>query len=181
LILLARHGQTDFNAPPTRIQGSLDPPLNATGLAQARELAELVAGEGIRALYASDMRRARMTAEIVGRRIGLEPVIEPRVRECDWGSWEGMLVEEIARDHPERWQAWLDAGEAFRFPDGESLAEHMQRTAAALDDIRGGELPALVVCHGGTIRVALAARDARGLDAYHEFHPHNGQLVRYED
>jgi broad specificity phosphatase PhoE len=83
LILLARHGQTDFNAPPVRIQGALDPPLNETGVAQARDLAELVAGEGIRALYASDMLRARMTAEIVGERIGLEPVIEPRVRECD--------------------------------------------------------------------------------------------------
>jgi broad specificity phosphatase PhoE len=181
LILLARHGQTAYNAPPTRIQGSLDPPLNETGLAQARELAELVAGEGLRALYASDMLRARQTAQIVGERIGLEPVIEPRVRECDWGSWEGMLVEDIAREHSELWQAWLDAGEAFRFPDGESLLEHMVRTSAALDDVRQGDLPALVVCHGGTIRVALAARDPRGLDAYHDFHPHNGQLVRYEE
>ena len=80
---------------------------------QARELAELVAGEGLRALYASDMLRARMTAEIVGERIGLEPVIEPRVRECAWGAWEGMLVEEIAREEPEHWQAWLRAGKLF--------------------------------------------------------------------
>jgi broad specificity phosphatase PhoE len=152
LILLARHGQTDFNAPPTRIQGSLDPPLNETGLAQARALAELVADEGIRVLYASDMLRARQTAEIVGERIGLEPVIEPRVRECAWGAWEGRLVEDIAREEPEQWQAWL----------------------------RAGDLPALVVCHGGTIRVALAAADPRGLDAYHEFHPRNGELVRLE-
>jgi broad specificity phosphatase PhoE len=183
LILLARHGQTDFNAPPTRIQGSLDPPLNELGRSQARDLAEQVAGEGIVALYASDMLRARQTAEIVGARIGLEAVIEPRVRECAWGAWEGRLVEDIARDEPEQWQAWLHAGESFRFPSspgkpGESLVEHMDRTAAALDHIGGGELPALVVCHGGTIRVALAARDARGLDAYHEFHPRNGQLVR---
>jgi broad specificity phosphatase PhoE len=181
LILLARHGQTDFNAPPVRIQGSLDPPLNETGIAQARELAELVAGEGLRALYASDMLRARMTAEIVGERVGLEPVIEPRVRECDWGSWEGRLVEDIAREEPEHWQAWLAAGKLFKFPDGESLTEHMARTTAALDDIRKGELPALVVCHGGTVRVALAARDPRGLNAYHEFHVLNGQLVRYEE
>ena len=181
MILLARHGQTDFNAPPVRIQGSLDPPLNETGIAQARELAERVAGEGIRALYASDMLRARMTAEIVGERIGLTPVIEPRVRECDWGSWEGRLVDDIARDEPGRWRAWLAAGEEFRFPDGESLTEHMARTSAALEDVRRGELPALVVCHGGTIRVALAARAARGLDAYHEFHPRNGQLLRYEE
>ena len=162
MILLARHGQTDFNAPPVRIQGSLDPPLNETGLAQARELAELVAGEGIRALYASDMLRARMTAEIVGERIGVEPVIEPRVRECDWGSWEGRLVDDIAREEPGRWQAWLRAGEAFRFPDGESLPEHMARTTAALEDVRTGELPALVVCHGGTDpRRACRSRPAR--------------------
>jgi broad specificity phosphatase PhoE len=180
LILLARHGQTDFNAPPVRIQGSLDPPLNATGIAQARELAELVAGEGLRALYASDMLRARQTAEIVGERVGVKPVIDARVRECDWGSWEGRLVDDIAREEPEHWQAWLGAGDAFRFPDGESLAEHKARTSAALEDIAGGELPALVVCHGGTIRVALASRDPRGLHAYHEFHPRNGQLVRYD-
>ena len=180
MILLARHGQTDFNAPPVRIQGQLDPPLNETGIAQARELAELVAGEGVRALYASDMLRARMTAEIVGERIGLEPVIEPRVRECDWGSWQGMLVEDIAREQPENWQAWLNAGESFRFPDGESLTEHTARTIAALDDVRRGELPALVICHGGTIRVAQAARDPHGLDRYHEYHPRNGELVRYE-
>jgi broad specificity phosphatase PhoE len=57
----------------------------------------------------------------------------------------------------------------------------MARTSAALEEIRAGELPALVVCHGGTIRVALAAADARGLDAYHDFHPRNGQLVRLEE
>ena len=180
MILLARHGQTDFNAPPVRIQGSLDPPLNATAIAQAHELAELVAGEGLRALYASDMLRARQTAEIVGERVGLDPLVDARVRECDWGSWEGRLVDEIAREEPEQWQAWLAAGESFRFPDGESLAEHKARTSAALEDIARGELPALVICHGGTIRVALARRDPRGLEAYHEFHPRNGQLVRYE-
>jgi broad specificity phosphatase PhoE len=185
VILLARHGQTDFNAPPVRIQGTLDPPLNETGRAQARELADLVAGEGVAALYTSDMVRARQTAEIVAERLGLEPVVEPRVRECAWGAWEGRLVEDIAREEPDEWQAWLDAGESFRFPSapgkpGESLEEHMQRTTAALDDIRSGELPALVVCHGGTVRVALAARDPRGLDAYHDFHPRNGQLVRWE-
>ncbi|MFL5840211.1 MAG: histidine phosphatase family protein, partial [Thermoleophilaceae bacterium] len=74
MILLARHGQTDFNAAPVRIQGTLDPPLNDTGRAQARELAELVAAEEPRALYTSDMRRARETAAIVAERVGLEPV-----------------------------------------------------------------------------------------------------------
>jgi probable phosphoglycerate mutase len=185
VILLARHGQTDFNAPPTRIQGTLDPPLNDLGRSQAAELAELVAGEQLRALYTSDMLRARQTAEIVGERIGVEPIVEPRVRECAWGAWEGRLVEDIAREEPEHWEAWLRAGETFRFPSapdkpGESLAEHMARTLAALEDVRQGPDPALVVCHGGTIRVAVASRDPAGLDAYHDFHPRNGELVRLE-
>jgi probable phosphoglycerate mutase len=184
VILLARHGQTDFNAPPTRIQGSIDPPLNELGRSQARELAELVAGEGLRAVYASDMQRARQTAEIVGERVGLEPIVEARVREAGWGAWEGRLVEDIAREEPEHWQAWLRAGESFRFPSapgkpGESLAEHMARTLAALEDVRRGPLPALVVCHGGTIRVAIASQDPAGLDAYHHYHPRNGELVRF--
>jgi probable phosphoglycerate mutase len=185
LILLARHGQTDFNAPPIRIQGSLDPPLNDVGRRQAAELAEAIADTALMALYTSDMLRARQTAEIVGERIGLEPIVEERVRECGWGAWEGRLVEDIAREEPETWQAWLDAGESFRFPSapgkpGESLAEHMERTVEALETVRQGPLPALVVCHGGTIRVALASRDPRGLDAYHELRPGNGEWLRWE-
>jgi probable phosphoglycerate mutase len=186
VILLARHGQTEFNAPPVRIQGSLDPPLNETGLEQARELAEEVAGLGLRALYTSDMQRARQTGAIVAERVGLEPIAEPRFNECGWGAWEGLLVEDIARDDPGNWEAWLQAGESFRFPSaegkpGESLAEHMARTLAALEDVRHGPLPALVVCHGGTIRVAVAARHPQGLDAYHDFHPRNGELVPLEE
>src|SRR5204863_3460609 len=129
--------------------GSLDPPLNETGRAQARELAEQVAGEGLAALYTSDMLRARETAAIVGERVGLEPIVDPRVRECGWGAWGGRLVGDIAREEPEHWQAWLDAGESFRFPSapgkpGESLDEHMQRTTEALEDVRRrGPLPAL--------------------------------------
>ena len=66
MILLARHGETDDNIEPIRIQGSVDTPLNDTGRAQARELAERVAGEGLQALYCSQLSRARETAEIVG-------------------------------------------------------------------------------------------------------------------
>ena len=180
MILLARHGQTEFNAPPVRIQGSLDPPLNDLGMEQARALAEEVAGLGIRRVYTSSMLRARQTGAVVGERLGIEPVADQRFDECGWGSWEGRLVEDIAREEPEHWAAWLEAGEGFRFPDGESLVEHMERTAAALADVEEGPLPALVVCHGGTIRVAQAARDPRGLDGYHDFHVLNGQLVRLE-
>jgi broad specificity phosphatase PhoE len=178
-ILLARHGETNDNREPIRVQGFTDTPLNDTGRRQAAELAERVAGEEIRSLWASDLSRARETAEIVGARIGLRPSLDPRLREACRGRWEGHRFIDIAREEPDLYAAWLRAGEEFRFPEGESLREQMDRVSAALEDIhRSAELPALVVCHGGSIRVILSRRDPRGLDAFHDFEVPNVAVVR---
>jgi broad specificity phosphatase PhoE len=179
VILLARHGETDDNREPIRIQGSRDTPLNDVGRRQAAELAERVAGEGVRSLYSSQLSRARETAAVVGRRLDLQPTIDDRFAEGDRGDLEGRYWNDVARDDPELYAAWRAAGDGFRFPGGESLREQSDRVLAALDDVRAtGRLPALVVCHGGTIRVALCARDPRGLAAFHDFEVPNGALVR---
>jgi probable phosphoglycerate mutase len=178
-ILVARHGETDDNREPIRVQGFTDTPLNETGRAQAAELAARVASEGIVALWSSDLSRARETAEIVGARVGLEPRLDPRLREANRGAWEGRLFIDIAREEPERYAAWRRAGGQFRFPGGESLQEQLERVAAAIGDIRDSrELPALVVCHGGAIRALLCMRDPRGLAAFHEFEVPNTAMVR---
>jgi probable phosphoglycerate mutase len=181
VILLARHGETDDNREPIRIQGSLDTPLNDTGRAQAAELARAVEAEGITALYCSSRSRARETAEIVGEHIGLQPVADARLDEGNRGDLEGLLWRDVARDDPELYAAWRRAGEGFRFPGGESLREQSDRVAAALTDIEAsnpGPGPALAVCHGGSIRVVLCARDPRGLDAFHEWEVPNCSVVR---
>ena len=175
MILLARHGETDHNVPPQRVQGWIDIPLNAHGREQALELAEAVAERGVRALYSSHLARARETAEIVGAALGLTPTLDERLAESNRGSWEGRLLEEIEREEPELWAAWRRGGESFRFPGGESLREHADRVAAALDHIGAGLLPALVICHGGTIRCAFAQLDPRGLDAFHELEVPNAK------
>jgi broad specificity phosphatase PhoE len=177
VILLARHGQTDDNLPPIRVQGFRDTPLNDAGREQAAELAERVADEGLVALWSSDLKRASETAEIVGRRLGLEPRLDGRFREASRGRWEGHLFADIERAEPELYAAWLRAGETFRFPEGESLHEQQARVLEGLEDVRRNELPALVVCHGGSIRVALCAREPRGLEAFHDFDVPNGALV----
>jgi broad specificity phosphatase PhoE len=171
-IVLARHGETDDNREPIRVQGFSDTPLNDTGRREAAELAERIAARGdIRSLWSSDLSRARETAEIVSRRCGLgEPRLDARLREANRGAWEGHLFIEIEREDPEGYAAWLRAGPDFRFPGGESLQEQQDRVAEALDEIEAtGELPALVVCHGGSIRVMLCLADPRGLDAFHEY------------
>ncbi len=178
-LLLARHGQTDDNLEPLRAQGFRDTPLNQVGLEQAHALAERVASEcEVSSLWSSDLQRAAVTAEIVGRRVGLEPQLDARLREGSRGDWEGRRFVDIARDEPEAYAAWLRAGAGFRFPGGESLQEHSDRVWAALEEIRvTGPLPALVVCHRGSIRVALCRSDPRGLDAFHEYDVPNTALV----
>jgi probable phosphoglycerate mutase len=171
-VLLARHGQTDDNRQPIRFQGFRDTPLNDVGREQARELAEqtVARSEAIKSLWSSDLTRASETAEIVGERIGLEVRRDPRLREANRGDWEGYLFIDVKRADPERFAAWMRGGASWRFPGGESLQEQQDRVLSALHDIHaGGELPALVVCHGGSIRVVLCSRDPRGLDAFHEF------------
>jgi broad specificity phosphatase PhoE len=180
LILLARHGETDDNVPPARVQGRRDVPLNDRGREQARSLARAAAAEAPRALWSSQLARARETALIVGAELGLEPRVDKRLAESDRGSWEGRLLEEIARDEPDLWVAWRRAGESFRFPAGESLEEHLARVSAALDEVAAGALPALVVCHGGTIRCAFARTHPRGLDAFHELDVPNAEIMRLQ-
>lgn len=181
MILLARHGETADNVPPQRFMGSRDTPLNDRGRDQARALAAAVADKGLRAIWCSQLVRARETAAIVGAVVGLEPRVDERLAESHRGRWEGRVVTDIACEEPDGWAAWRSAGPGFRFPGGESLAEHQQRALAALDDVRDAPLPALVVAHGGTIRAIAAASDPRGLDAFHDLAVPNGALFTLDD
>jgi broad specificity phosphatase PhoE len=184
-IVLARHGQTNDNLEPMRFQGFADTPLNDIGRAEARELAQRLLdgdfgglGQRLRSLWSSDLSRARETAETVGAALGLEPVLDPRLREASRGRWEGYTFEEIEQAEPELYAHWRNDPATWRFPEGESLLEQQLRVTAALTDIHAnGPLPALAVCHGGSIRVMLCAADPRGLAAFHEFDVPNVAVV----
>jgi broad specificity phosphatase PhoE len=178
MTLLARHGETDDNREPIRIQGFRDPPLNETGREQARDLAGRVADLSIAALFSSDLQRAHETATIVGERIGLRPVPDPRLREGNRGDWEGRYWFEIERDDPRAFAAWRRAGADFRFPGGESLGEQLERVLAALSDIReAAPGRALVITHGGAIRAALCHARGVGLERFHSFSVPNVALI----
>lgn len=169
-VLLARHGETEDNRPPLRFQGWRDTPLNETGRRQARELAARLAGLGIASIWSSDLSRARETAEIVAETISLPVCLDARLREGYRGRWEGRLFEDVARAEPELFAQWEHAGRTWRFPDGESLQDQLDRVSACVEEVRStGRLPALVVCHGGSVRVMLCQDDPRGLDAFHDF------------
>jgi broad specificity phosphatase PhoE len=173
VIWLARHGETADNAD-GRVQGSIDTPLNDRGREQARDLAEQAAELELAALYTSQLARARETAEIVGARIGLDPLVDERLAESCRGAWEGRLLIDIERDEPGAWQAWRRSEPGFRFPGGESLEEHVRRVDDALREARR---PALMICHGGTVRAALVACGGRRLADFQRIAVPNAQLI----
>jgi broad specificity phosphatase PhoE len=154
-IWLARHGETPYNAE-RRFQGQGPVPLSERGREQARALAEAAAGHEFAALWCSPLARARETAEIVGERLGLEPIDEPRLMETDAGDWTDRSFDEVQAQDPDRFAAFVAGDPRFAFPGGESFAAQQDRVCDALDDIRGaGRLPALVVCHRNSMRLAL--------------------------
>lgn len=162
-ILLARHGQTDWNAE-RRWQGHTDRPLTERGRAQAIALAERLVGTRLDAVYASDLRRARETGAVVAERQGVALNTMPELREVDVGSWAGLTRAEAEARFPEAFERWRqghtgwDDGETYEAMSARVL-DAVRRIAAAHPD-----RPALVVSHGGPIRAIHAA--ALGLDVH---------------
>jgi broad specificity phosphatase PhoE len=165
IILLARHGQSDWNAT-RRWQGHADRPLTERGRAQASALAERLAHIDLDAVYSSDLRRAADTARVVAEAQGLGLVQLPELREVDVGSWSGLTRDEAEERFPDGFSRWREG-----FPgwdDGEDYDEMAQRVIGAVVQIALAHEDgrALVVSHGGPIRAIHAA--ALGLDV-HEY------------
>jgi broad specificity phosphatase PhoE len=141
-ILLARHGETDWNRT-GRFQGHADPPLNDAGRAQARELADRLRDTPFDAVYTSDLRRAHQTAEIVAASHGVPVVADPGLREVDIGSWSGLTRAEVEQRFP-----------GAEHHDGESRADHLARVLETVERIARAHPDGriLIVSHGGSLR-----------------------------
>src|SRR5687768_17379924 len=124
-VVLIRHGETEWNRD-QRIQGHLDVPLSERGLRQAERLAAWLAEEAPAAVLSSDLRRARVTAEVLAA--GRVPVVlEPRIREGRFGSFEGLTTAEIREAFPEEFRAWREDAVRHRPPGGETLEDLQER------------------------------------------------------
>jgi broad specificity phosphatase PhoE len=154
ILSLARHGETDWNLE-HRWQGHTGPPLNEHGRQQARELAAQL--HDIAAIYSSDTIRAQETAEIVGASLGLRVRTDPRLREVNFGEWEGLTRREINERFADAFSRW-EALELAEPNGGESDATMAERVIRALTDIarEQSDRRVLVVTSGGPIRAAQA-------------------------
>ena len=157
-ILLARHGETKWNAE-GRYQGQVDVPLSEVGEAQARQLGERLREVHIDRAVASPLSRAKRTAELAlgpGRESMLE--LDAGFAEIAHGTWEGLLAAEIGAMDGERLRAWREAPESVLMPKGESLQHVLERAWPALEracEGLGPEETLLVVAHDAVNRVLL--------------------------
>jgi uncharacterized phosphatase len=180
-LYLVRHGETEWNRL-RRIQGLTDIPLNDTGREQARRTGMLLTRRPVTRVFASPLGRARETAEIIARELGLpEPELRDALVERNYGSAEGMGFHEIDVKYPP----------GTDVPGRESREEVAARVIPALQAI-AAEHPGesiVVVSHGGAIRAALTTAEPRGGFAaitngsVHSFHVDGEdlRLVAFDD
>lgn len=141
-----RHGETDWNAK-NLSQGNVDIPLNAVGIAQAANAAQVLRHRGIATIVASPLSRARDTANAVGEQLGLPVAIDEGLREVAFGVQEGQPMAEWFAD-------WV-AG--HHTPEGaESFAGLRARATAAVNRALALTAPVLIVAHGALFRALRA-------------------------
>jgi broad specificity phosphatase PhoE len=158
-LVVVRHGETLDNAAGIW-QGLKDSELSPVGLAQADKAAPAVAAYQPELLVASDLARARVTAERVGEAAGMPARLDPRLREIDVGEWQGVTTAEVRNRDPELLAAMGRGEDIRRGHTGETVAELAARVRAALDDVIAELSPgrvAVVVCHGVAARAGVAS------------------------
>ncbi len=153
-LLLIRHAESQGNAE-HRLQGTREFPLTERGREQSRALGERLAAVGVSAVYASPLQRTMQTAEILGGRLGLQVVPEPRLQEYDFGATiSGLTWDAIREQHPEIIRALSREDSDFpRYPGEEGRAIFSARVSEAMGEIvaRHAEGTVAIVTHAGPI------------------------------
>lgn len=156
LIGLLRHGITLWNEE-KRIQGTMDSRLSKLGRANTAAWAKQLYEYGWDRIVASDLGRVQETVAILNETLHLPTHFDKRLREIDWGDWEGLTMKTVSQEYAELLEKLVMAGWDFHAPGGESRRKAWQRAhEALLDSIskwQGERI--LIVCHMGIIKCLI--------------------------
>lgn len=183
-IIWIRHGMTKGNEE-KRYIGQTEEALSARGILELQEKKEQGFYPQAEIVIASPMKRCIQTAELLYPGKPIRTI--DRLREMDFGCWEGRTYQEILADPllMEGYQAFLDSNGESPAPGGESKAEFMERTLAAFDEVFRGLESRRTACivHGGTIMSILSERLDGPKKAYYDFQVPNGDgyTAQYSD
>jgi broad specificity phosphatase PhoE len=158
-LTLIRHGTTNWNAS-RRFQGQTDVPLSEEGRAQAAAIAAALRSERFDRIYASDLARALETARILAASRNMEVVADRRLREFDFGRWEGLTWEQIVAIDPRLGGQPPTRPKLYDPDGGESFAQVCARVRAFFDDLAQQPFDSVaIVTHAGPLHAALTVLD----------------------
>ena len=169
-LYLIRHGETDWNKL-EKCQGVSDIPLNENGIKQAKDLAYSLRDEEISAIYASDLSRAKTTANEIADYHSLEVNIDERFREMDQGEFEGLEFCYLREKHGDVLKKWVEEPETLRIPGGETLTEVQNRAWDGISNLLNvhNNQSVLLVSHNMTIITLLCKFSKKSLISFREF------------
>jgi probable phosphomutase (TIGR03848 family) len=180
--LLIRHALTDASG--QRLTGrAAGVRLNEQGRAQARALAERLAGSPIAAVYGSPLERTRETAELVARLLGIEAILCEDFLEIEFGNWTGASFEDLAGEAS--FQRFNSFRSCAPVPGGEFMLQAQARMLMGLDKLRARhpQQNVVVVSHGDMIKAAVAYYAGIHLDMFQriEINPASISVVEIDE
>ena len=164
-LILVRHGNTKLNSG-KRFWGKTDVELSDKGIKEAENLRDRLATEKINTTYASNLSRARLTAEIITSKHRVNITTRAELNEISFGWLEGLTFEEIGKLHPELAEVLSKWNVKPEFPGGESLDDLNDRVLKFLEQVQKHKPKEtiLIVSHAGTLRLIICNLLAIGLE-----------------
>lgn len=177
-LLLVRHGESEYNSA-RRFAGHVDVGLTENGRRQVERLRHRLADEKIDAVYSSDLKRARLTAEMLVHGKGMIITTCPELREISYGEVEGLPFSDIQRSYPELAKQISNTDLTMRFPGGESFMEFVGRVSTFKETLKnhGPSETLLVVAHGGPLRALVCDMLGIGQTSWWQFSIDNASLT----
>ena len=185
-VILLRHGRSTSNTAYTLAGRTDGVDLDEKGCEQAQAVVERLAGMPIRAIVRSPLLRCRRTVEPLAAALGLDPVVDERISEVDYGSWTGRKIGDLVKEP--LWAVVQQQPSAAVFPGGEGLAHVQSRAVAAvrehdrrLAELHEGDVLWVACTHGDVIKAVVADALGTHLDSFQRItaDPASMSVIRY--
>ena len=185
-VILLRHGRSTSNTAHTLAGRTDGVDLDDKGREQAQAVVERLAGLPIRAIVRSPLLRCQRTVEPLAAALGLDPVVDERISEVDYGSWTGRKIGDLVKEP--LWAVVQQQPSAAVFPGGEGLAHVQSRAVAAvrehdrrLAELHEGDGLWVACTHGDVIKAVVADALGTHLDSFQRItaDPASMSVIRY--